>query len=179
MDIIDERLQAVLNAIAERYAQLIFNRAREILSNASIRVTDELLNSVKVTWLKANDNQPPRILFIFAEHGIFLDQRSPKWIKLPAIEKLKEWVEAKNLPLTRIPGYKNGIAPGLSQAKKAERIAWAIAWDKRKNDTWKRKRWKRDVLRDQLLRLNQELQIVFARECAEIIADTIENKIVV
>jgi len=171
---IDERLQAVLNSKAQRYADELLRRAREVLSNAAYRVTDELLNSVHVYWLPASGVNGPKIIFEFAEHGIFLDQRSPKWVKLPSIENLQGWVEAKGVDsFTNVSGYKN--SNNLSEFKKAERIAWAIAKDKRRNDTWKRKRWKRDVLRDMLLRLNTELLQAFTMETEKIIADSIKG----
>ena len=177
MDVIDARLQVILNNMAERYAGELFQRAKNILSNATYRVTDELLNSVKVVWLKATESQGPRILFIFAEHGIFLDQRSPKWVKISNINKLIEWVEAKGIDKFKsIPGYKYG-GSNLSADKKIKRVAFAIAMDKRKNDTWKRKRWKRDVLRDMLLRMNLELNEAFAIEVEKIIADSITGKL--
>jgi hypothetical protein len=46
-------------------------------------------------------------------------------------------------------------------------LAWAIAWDKRKHDTWKAKPWRKKSLSEVLKEMNLQIVEAFAKALDE------------
>ncbi len=163
-----------MNQLASKYAGQL--KAAMEAAIGKFSSTGALQGSVRVSVINAQGDQPPVIRAEFFQYGEYIGKRKLLWVKLPPIDKIREFVEKRGLTTGgRVPGYKNG-APNLPDFKKAERIAWAIALDKRKNDTHRPKRWKRQALPDVLRALNEEVLREFAKETAEILATSISNQ---
>jgi len=166
-------VQERMNFIAFQFA----NRLRESLNQELLifKVTGELQGSVEVSVIPADFDEPPIITAEYEGYGEFIGKRKLLWVKVPPIEKLIQYVQDKNLTSKgRIPGYV-GDAPNLSEFKKAERIAWAIAISKQKNDTFKRRPWKKKALPDVLNDLNRTVLAEFANEMAKYLGKQISN----
>ena len=145
---IPQETQDRLNDIAARYAQQIYDSTRKELIRIGRSMT--LANDLTVKWLKASDKYPPRILVIFRDYGNVLEVRKPLWTGMPPVQRIVEWVghvmkSSNSRHFTHVPGYKNG-APNLPEFKKMQRIAYAVAMDKRINDTWRGKPWRKRTL---------------------------------
>ena len=168
-------IQERMNNLAYSYGAKFEQQIANTLKKSKFADTGSLSQSVNVVVQKANEYSPPVIFVEYYDYGNILEQKSPRWTSLPPVDKLETWVANKNLASAGlIPGYTNG-APNLIQQQKNRRIAWAIAWDKRKNDTWKRKRWKREALPDLLKEMNQDTLKEFALHIEKILADSITN----
>jgi hypothetical protein len=166
-------IQQRLNVLARTYAsqfQASVNRELD-----KIRATGQLQNSVEVVVILATANTAPEIKIEYAEHGEFIGKRKLLFTKLVPPDQLMEWMEAENFVPSRIPGYKNGSAPNLTTEQKRKRFAFATAMDKKQNDTWKPKRWKRLALRDVLKMMNQDIIRAYTQEVEKILAREISN----
>lgn len=163
--------QAQLNTLAERYAREMFRSTAEALKKYDR--SGRTSNSLKVTWLKSTDREPPRILLVFEKQAALFEVRRMSWVKIPDIENLSQWAESVNF--NSVPGYKNGVAGNLPPWKAKERIIWAIARDKRKNDTWKRKPWRRAALSDVLKQLNAATLEAYRKEVEETLAESLST----
>lgn len=171
---IPHEIQEKMNQVAYRYAGQFKSSVEAAIAKFSL--TGKLKSSVKVNVIKAQGDNPPVIEVDFEEYGELIGKKKILWTKLPPVDKLKEFVEKKGLANKgNIPGYA-GAADNLPEYKKVERIAWAIAKDKRKNDTHKPKRWKKEALPSVLRKLNAEVTEQFAAEVAKILAENISNK---
>lgn len=169
---IPKHIQEKLNAIAQARASELYERAREVLSQDQYVTTGELLNSLKISWFPASDQSPPRILLQYKLQGFLLGLSKMSWVKVPNIEKMNRWSENVTFD-GAVPGYKNG-APNLPPWKAKQRIVFAIAMNKRKNDTWKRKPWKGKgglEIGDLLKQINQETLQAWAKEVETAIAE--------
>lgn len=155
-------IQERMNNIASRYASELRAAIRVELNKAKNQSSGALAGSVKVSVKRADGYNPPLITVDYFEYGEFIGKRKLLWTKLPLVDKIREWVHRKGLAgFGNVPGYTNG-ASGLSDFKKAERIAWAIAKEKRKNDTFKRHPWKKESLPSVLKKMNIETMTSFA-----------------
>lgn len=165
-------IQRQLNHLADKYARLFSVRIGNELEK--IRATGELEESVTVHVQKATAHSSPEILVKFAPHGDYIGKKKLLFTKLVPGKKLVDWMNAEGITPSRIPGYKNG-APNLTDEQKRERFAFAIGKDKKVNDTWKRKQWKRKALTETLKRLNVEIIAAYTREVEQIMAREISN----
>lgn len=169
---IPKQTQEQLNQIAAKYARHLYDNVKRLFSTPAYRNTGELDESLKVHWTACTDNEPPVIVLEYADQGYFLGYRKPQWTRLPNIANLEKWAQTKRF--TTIPGY-NGSS-NLPEYKIQQRVAWAIAWDKRKNDTWKPKRWKKAANLGQLLKqLNAETTQAYTHDIEKILADSIST----
>lgn len=126
-----------LNDIAHRYKSIIHQAIHDVLSQDRYKNTGAGAASLTVDVVDGDVNKAPRILISFDDHLIFLDKRKMQWTKLPNMAKLMEWAET--------------VKPNEKEAK---RLAWAVAWDKKKNDTWKAKPWRKKSLSNVLKEMN-------------------------
>jgi hypothetical protein len=166
--------QAKLNQLADDYAQKLLANVKQVFEQPEYRSSDELLNSLSIQVTRATSDEPPRIILTYADQGFFIGYKNPQWTKLPIIEKLKQWADSPSFSVGSIPGYKSGTASGLSVEKQKERIVWAIAKNKRKEDTWKQKKWKNAAgLGDLLSALNKDTLQSFAKDIEKILVDGI------
>lgn len=169
-----EAVQSKLNSIASYYSREIYENTYKVLMKYN--VTGRLIDSVKVKWIKATSQYPPRILVIFEDYAKIFEIRQPLWNRMPPIDEMISFVKARNLVSSgKIPGYKNG-APNLSDRKKDARIAYAVALSKRNNDRWRRKPWRKKSLSAALKAMNQITMETFRNEIENIMADAISYK---
>jgi len=168
-----------LNELAQIYAQYLFDKAYNLLKENKYRNTGQLLNSLKVTWLKADENYPPRILLIYLEYADIFEQKKLSWVRTPPPEELIKWVMEKGLHKSgKIPGYTANSRIGISDYQKAQRIGWAISIDKRINDTHQRKPWKRQTLSELLKQMNYEVHEAFRQESEQLMANALQGGII-
>jgi hypothetical protein len=166
--------QAKLDDIANHYAEKLLADVKQVFSTPDYKNTSELFDSLKVTVTKATDTEAPVIVLTYADQGFFLGYKNPQWTKLPNIEKFLKWGNRRDLDMNNIPGYAYGSAPNLSEEQKVSRIVWAIAKNKRKEDTWKQKKWKNKAkLGDLLKLLNKDTLTSFAKDVEAILVKSI------
>jgi hypothetical protein len=134
------RLVTTLNNIASDYQPLMHRAIVDVLSQAKFANTGFSAESVKVEVVAGDESKAPALMITFADYLIILNQRKVEWTKLPNIGNLLEWADTKRS--TRV---------------EAEKLAFAVAWDKRKNDTWKPKPWRKKSLSQVLKDMNEEL----------------------
>lgn len=171
---IPKSIQEQLNQLAHKYAQQLLSQVTGVLSQPQYQAEGELAESLKVSVTPSTDTQAPVILLTYADQGFFIGYKNPQWSTLPNIEKLTKWTQVKNISLGDIPGYTYGTAPNLSDEKKKERIAFAIAKNKLKTDSWKPKRWKNAANLGELLRdLNNDTIQAWVKEVETILAHSI------
>lgn len=130
------RLVSKLNEIAHQYKDLVSRSLHAVLQQYSN--TGAGLASLTVDVVDGNENRPPQIKINFDDHLIFLNQKKPQWTKLPEVDKLITWAKTKG-----------------NDDKQARKLAWAIAWDKKKHDTWKRRPWRKKSLSTVLKEMNE------------------------
>lgn len=139
-----------MNDIAHRYKDIIQQAIHDVLSQDRYKNTGAGAASLTTVVIDGNTNKAPQIIVSFDDHLIFLDKRRLQWTRLPDIKKLMEWAET--------------VKP---DKKQAERLAWAVAWDKRKNDTWKSKPWRKKSLSVVLKEMNKMVLDAFDKAIDE------------
>lgn len=169
-----EELHQKLNSLATRYASTL--RRQVIRALQRYNATGELINSIEVKVVPGHGDMGPQIQMTYEDHGDFLTKKKMLFVKVPPIEDMLAWMKARGTDTTRVPGYTDGIIPAISEEKKRERIAWAIGIDKRMNDTWKRRDWKRKPIRELLQDLNQEIIRDYTTAVEREIAKNISNQ---
>lgn len=166
-------IQDRLNDLAANYAKYLYDRAMAILSQFKARGV--LVDSLHVMWFKATDTEGPFIRLFYEEHGEYLNKRKMLWTKQPPVEELEEWAEGRNVIPSYLPGYSTSAFARMSNAYKRNRFAWAIAINKKNNDTWKSKQWKKKTLVQLLKDLNKEIITAYQQEAEKIIAESLTN----
>lgn len=134
------RLVDTLNGIAQQFAPIMQRSIVDVLSQPRYKNTGMGVDSVTVEVVAGDDQKSPALQVKFADHLVFLNSRKIEWTRLPDIAQLTTWAETKT-----------------SGREAAERLAWAVAWDKRKNDTWKPKLWRKQSLSEVLRTMNEQL----------------------
>ncbi len=160
-----DNLVIKLNTIAHRFREYINQALNEILSQAKYRNTGASLASLHVEVIDGDNNKAPQIIITFADSLNILDKRKLQWTKLPNIDNMDDWAQTKTFDT--IPGYKNGAAPNLPPWKQKERVAWAIAYNKKKFDTWKAKPWRKKSLSNVLKEMNAQILLAFDKAIEE------------
>jgi hypothetical protein len=138
------RLVEKLNQIAHQYKEIIQAAIKNVLSQTKYTNTGAAAASIKVTVIDGNENKAPEIRVDFVDYLVVLNRRKVEWTKLPDIKKLTEWAERKT-----------------DSREKAKKLAWAIAWDKKKHDTWKPKPWRKKSLSAVLKEMNVQILAAF------------------
>jgi hypothetical protein len=171
--VIPKITQKKLDQLAAQYGDTLLKDIREVLGQPQYRNKGELFESLRLSLSNATDSEPPVILLEYADQGFYLGYKSPKWVKLPNIEKLKEWAATK--VFRTIPGYESGTS-SIPEFKKRERVAWAIAWNQRKNDAWRQRKWKNEAgLGSLLQKLNSDTIQAYAKDVEKLLADAISQ----
>ena len=164
--------QKQLDQLAIKYANELYGRVKNVLGSPQFRNTGELEESLKLEITKATDKDAPVIILHYADQGYYLNYKSPSWVKQPNVEKLMKWAETKTFG--NIPGYTG--TPNIPEYKQKLRIAFAIAKDKRKNDTWKPKRWKKAAGLGELLKnINVDVMEAYRKDVENILAKAIST----
>ncbi len=133
-----ERLVIKLNGIAHKSVDIIYRSIYSVLSQPPYKNTGAGAASLAVDVVEGNASKSPSINITFDDHLIFLNQRKIQWTKLPDMKELIAWAETKK-----------------SNPKEALRLAWSVAWDKKKHDTWKPKPWRKKSLSAVLKQMNE------------------------
>lgn len=163
--------QSQLNDIAELYSKEILQSAN--LALAKYDRTGRTRESLQVTVIKSTDHDSPKIVLGFELQAALFDVKRMSWVKLPPIADLVQWAQQVNFS-GKIPGYKN-TAPNLPPWKAKQRIAFAIAMDKRKNDTYKRKPWRKVALSEILKDLNRITLESYRKEVEQSLATSLSK----
>lgn len=159
-----QRLVNVLNTLAYKYKDIIERAIVAVLNQPKYKNTGAGAASLTVDVVDGDENKAPQILISFDDHILFLDKRKLQWTKQPSVTNLIEgW--ASNKTFDKVPGYKSNAI--VDPAKAAARVAWAVAIDKKKNDTWKAKPWRKKSLSNVLKEMNQMILEGFDRAIQE------------
>ena len=144
-----------LNALAQKKAQELLERARKVLDTPRFRASGKLVDSLEVTVTPGTASEPPIITLSFADQGEFLSMKNPSWGKVPEIKKLEDWVRARGTNRFRyVTGRKMSA---MSETEKVSKIASGIAWAYRKHQLrWKPKTWRKTALVQLLEELNEQ-----------------------
>jgi hypothetical protein len=153
------RLISTLNEIAHQHAPLIKKAIVDVLSQPRYTNTGAAVASVEVTVIEGDETKSPDINITFADHLIMLNKSKMQWTRLPNLEKLIEWTSTKT-----------------DTREKAEKFAFAIAWDKRKNDTWKSKTWRKKSLSQVLKDMNEDLLKKYDEAIDADLVDAVKGK---
>jgi hypothetical protein len=127
-----------LNEIAHRYRDLVHKAIHDVLSQPPYKNTGAGAASLTVDVIDGDQNKAPQIVIHFDDHLLFLDKRRMQWTKLPEMKELIAWAETKR-----------------TNKEEAAQLAWATAWDKKKNDAWKSKPWRKKSLSKVLKEMNE------------------------
>lgn len=133
-----------LNNIASDYAGQMEAAIKAILSQARYTNTGQGVGSVSVTVQKGNTNESPALIVKLDDYVLLLDRSKMQWTKLPNMTKLIAWAKTKK-----------------SEEGEARKLAWAKAWDMKKNDTWKPKKWRKKGLGPTLKEMNAAMLVAF------------------
>jgi hypothetical protein len=175
MENFDKDIQDQMNALADRYAAELRNAVSKELSKPSYKSSGMLASSVKVSVTPSTGYKPPVINLEVADYGELIGKRKMLWVKQPPLQKMIDHIQKKNISLTKIPGYVSG-APNLPESKKIERVAFAMAVKKRRDDTFKRRPWKKQSFPDVLRKLNSETIEKFGGHIERMLASSIATK---
>jgi len=134
------RLVQSLNQVAYKHQPLFRKAIVDVLSQPRYTNTGIAAGSVEVEVVEGNASTSPQLNITFADHLIMLNKTKMQWTRLPNIGKLLEWAETKK-----------------DDPKQAKRLAWAVAWNQRKNDTWRAKTWRKKSLSGVLKEMNEEM----------------------
>lgn len=129
-----------LNQVAREYVP-IFHAS---ITAAIHKNTGAGAGSVKVDIIPGDATKSPQVVVTINDHVLYLDRRKLQWTKLPNLRELQAWAETKT-----------------SDPKAIKRLTWGTAWDKRRNDTWKPKPWRKKGLGAVLREMNRRLLEAF------------------
>lgn len=132
-------LKIKLLDIAEEYRGKIERSIREVISQPKYRNSGAGLASLVVEVVQMGDRDPV-IQVTMDDHIFRLESRNLQWTQLPNMNKMLEWASHKT-----------------SDPKEIKKLAWSVAKDKQKNDTWKPKSWRRKALSSVLKEMNKQL----------------------
>jgi hypothetical protein len=143
-EIYSYNLVKALNAIAQEYRGKLEENIKSVLSEARYRNTGGGVDSVNVEVRPGDSNNSPALVIKIADHVLILNKSKMEWTNLPRVNELLKWARSRK-----------------SNEKEAKKLAWAVAWDKKKNDTWKSKKWRKKGIGTVLREMNEELLIEF------------------
>lgn len=144
------RLQNMMQQIARDYQSKIEDAVTKVLSQPKYRNTGEGLGTLQVKVIDGDAEKSPVIVVQAADHIFRLESKGLQWTKLPNMKNMLAWAEVKK-----------------PDKKEARELAWAVAKDKYKNDTWKPKRWRRPSLSAVLKEMNAEMLKEFDKAIQE------------
>jgi len=139
-----DNMVITLNNIASDYAGQMEAAIKTILSQARYTNTGQGAGCVSVSVQKGNTNESPALVVKLDDHVLKLDKSKMQWTKLPNMGKLIAWAKTKK-----------------SEELQAKKLAYAVAWDKKNNDTWKPKKWRKKGLGPTLKEMNAAMLVAF------------------
>lgn len=134
-----------LNAIARQYQDILRKSILDVLSRYTN--TGAGAASLRVEVITGTADRSPQLVVRFDDHVLYMDKRRLQWTKLPDMREMLQWAQTKK-----------------SNEKEAVKLAWAVAWDKKKNDTWKPKRWRKQGLGPALREMNQRILAAYEKD---------------
>lgn len=139
-----ERLVQVLNEVAHDFRGQLLASIKNVLNEPRLRNTGAGGASVKVDVVPGNSTTSPALVVTLDDYVLLLDKSKMQWTKLPNIRKLVEWARTKK-----------------SDEREVQRLAWSKAWDLKKNDSWKPKKWRKRALSEVLKDMNAKMVAAF------------------
>ncbi len=170
-----ENLVIKLNTIAHNYRNQVNRSLNAVLNQPKYKASGLGLASLHVDVIDGDANKSPVITIDIDQHMIYLGSRKLEWTKLPDVRNMMQWGKIKSGTFTKVPGYKDGarVAPEIA----AKRVVFAIAVDKKKNDTHRPKKWRGKGLSAVMKEMNREIKAAFERAIEEDLQHTIDNEI--
>ncbi len=167
-------IQETLNDQAREFALYLYKKLHKELKKNKNRNSDDLLNSLKVTYSKTTASNLPVFKVEYAKHGKFIDTKKLYWRDLPPVEELINWIKTKGQSrFKHVPGYIN--ASPTNRFKAVERIAWAIVKKKHFDFKHRQKKWKKDNLNIAISYLNHIVAEQFAQFAAEAVVKPLND----
>ncbi|MCO6367863.1 hypothetical protein GBO34_00860 [Roseivirga pacifica] len=174
--VIIPEIQTELNSIAHSYAARFQQSVKSALANNKFKDTGHLSVSAKARVIPATERTAPEIVVEYFEYGEYLGKRKLIFTKQPPVSALVPWVKRKIGNSDLIPGYRQGVTPGISEDKRATRIAFAISKQlKFRQKFTRRYKWKREALLDVLRSMNLELEQAWANKTAQLLAQSLST----
>lgn len=138
------RLVDALNEIARQYRSELLASIQKVLNEARYRNTGKGVGSVKVDVVPGDSKQSPALVVTLDDYVLLLDKSKMQWTRLPNVKNLLDWARTKK-----------------STEKEARQLAWARAYDLKKNDSWKPKKWRKRALSQVLKDMNENMLAAF------------------
>lgn len=145
-----EKMVMRLNEVAHRYKDLVYQSIFTVINQPPYRNTGAAAASLKVDVVDGDQTKAPRLDIRFDDQLIFIGTKKMEWTKLPNMKKLIAWAETKK-----------------ATREEAEQLAWAVSWDKKNNDTWKPKQWRKKSLSEVLKEMNELIVKAFDQAIEE------------
>lgn len=133
-----------LNNIAHEYRGKLEAAIKDVLSQGRYTNTGRGMQSVVVSVVPGTTSESPSLVVTLDDYVLMLDRSKMQWTKLPNVRNLLAWARARK-----------------SNEKEAKKLAWAVAWDKKKNDTWKPKKWRKKGFGETLIEMNAAMKKAF------------------
>lgn len=168
-EIIPEIIQE-LNELAADYAGFFEDRVKAVLKNKKFYLSGSLHSSVRSRVIPATADKAPVIEIIYDEHGEFIGKRKLLYTKLAPPKAMLEFVQSSKFRIRSVPGYRQGVTPGISRKLQEKRVAYAMAVSRKRKEKNRVRRWKKLALPELLREMNENLARVWAEKIAEILA---------
>lgn len=141
-----DNLVRVLNSIAQAYRGKLEDNIKAVLNEGRYRNTGRGADSVTVAVVPGDSSKSPALVITMEDHVLILDKSKLQWTKLPLVNELLSWARTRK-----------------SNEKEAKQLAWAVAWDKKNNDTWKPKKWRKKGIGTVLKEMNAQMLVEFEK----------------
>lgn len=154
-----DNLVKTLNNLANEYRGKLQDSVTKVLNEARYKNTGRGVSSVTVVVVPGTKEKSPSLVIKMDDHVLLLDRSKMQWTKLPDMNNLLEWAKTKKTDPLEI-----------------KKMAWAIAVDKRKNDTWKPKKWRKKGLGTVLKEMNAEMLAEFDSAIDKDLQEAVDNQ---
>jgi len=161
-DTTDQILSQLFENLADPWVQATEAALRQVLKNQNIEATGELINSLKMTFMRAQNQSLGMIRLEFAQYGRFRDMKKLEYARQPPFDEILKWVQGRGVSsFAYVPGTKSMI----DEETAARRIAWGVARGKYQKGIMKRTRsqmWYRAIFRKHLNAFQSDLAKQYA-----------------
>ena len=139
-----ECLVIKLNELAQQYRGRMYAAIQTVLSQSRYTNTGKGLRSLKVTVIAGTREQSPSLVVNVDDYIVIINQSKLQWTKLPNTGNLIAWAKTKK-----------------STIEEAKKLAFAVAYIKKKTDAHKPKKWRKKSIGDTLKEMNVEMLKAF------------------
>ena len=164
-----------LNELARQYRGQFLQSARSVLAQDKFRASGKTQDSLKAHIIQGTPEKAPQIVMEFDEAGEFISKRRLIFTKPPPASEILDTIKSGKFRIKSVPGYE-GAAATLSLEKQQKRVAFAIAQNKFREQTHKRKNWRKPALSALLRQMNEALVKAWAHETETLLAQSLSTK---